>query len=108
VPYEDLPVELPKDAPFTGKGGSPLSKVKKFVEVKCPKCKGLGRRETDTMTTFFDSSWYFLRFCSPRFDQAPFDQKEASYWMPVDQYIGGIEHAAPDTGDGFKKRPGDV
>ena len=93
VPYEDLPVELPKDAPFTGEGGSPLGKVKKFVEVKCPKCKGLSRRETDTMTTFFDSSWYFLRFCSPRFDQAPFDQKEARYWMPVDQYIGGIEHA---------------
>ncbi|MFH0826602.1 MAG: leucine--tRNA ligase [Candidatus Omnitrophota bacterium] len=93
VPYEDLPVELPKEVPFTGKGGSPLGKVKKFIEVKCPQCKGPSRRETDTMTTFFDSSWYFLRFCSPRFNQAPFDQKEARYWMPVDQYIGGIEHA---------------
>jgi leucyl-tRNA synthetase len=93
VPYEDLPVELPKDAPFTGEGGSPLNKVKGFVNVSCPKCKGRARRETDTMTTFFDSSWYFLRFCSPKFKEAPFAQEEAGYWMPVDQYIGGIEHA---------------
>jgi len=93
VPYQDLPVELPKNAPFTGEGGSPLGKVKKFVEVKCPKCKGKARRETDTMATFFDSSWYFLRFCSPEFDKAPFQAAEAKYWMPVDQYIGGIEHA---------------
>ncbi len=93
VPYEDLPVKLPKDAPFTGKGGSPLSKVSEFVNVSCPKCKSPGRRETDTMATFFDSSWYFLRFCSSDFDSAPFDKKAAKYWMPVDQYIGGIEHA---------------
>jgi len=93
VPYKDLPVELPKDAPFTGEGGSPLGKVKKFVEVKCPKCKGAASRETDTMATFFDSSWYFLRFCSPKFNDAPFDTQEAKYWMTVDQYIGGIEHA---------------
>ncbi|MFA5276036.1 MAG: leucine--tRNA ligase [Candidatus Omnitrophota bacterium] len=93
VPYEDLPVELPKDAPFTGEGGSPLGKVKEFVNVKCPKCKGKAQRETDTMATFFDSSWYFLRFCSPKFEKAAFDEKEAKYWMPVDQYIGGIEHA---------------
>ncbi len=93
VPYKDLPVELPKDAPFTGEGGSPLEKVKKFVEVKCPQCKALARRETDTMATFFDSSWYFLRFCSPKYNQAPFAQEEARHWMPVDQYIGGIEHA---------------
>lgn len=93
VPYADLPVELPQDAPFTGEGGSPLGKVKEFVEVKCPKCHGNARRETDTMATFFDSSWYFLRFCSPQSDQGPFEQKEAKYWMPVDQYIGGIEHA---------------
>ncbi len=93
VPYKDLPVELPKDAPFTGEGGSPLAKVKEFVNVKCPKCNGPARRETDTMATFFDSSWYFLRFCSPKFNYGPFDQGSAKYWMPVDQYIGGIEHA---------------
>jgi len=93
VPYEDLPVELPAEAPFTGEGGSPLGKVKDFVEVKCPKCKGNARRETDTMATFFDSSWYFLRFTSPADKNFPFDVKEARYWMPVDQYIGGIEHA---------------
>ncbi|MCX5707133.1 MAG: leucine--tRNA ligase [Candidatus Omnitrophica bacterium] len=93
VAYEDLPVELPKDAPFTGEGGSPLGKVKEFVNTKCPECKGPARRETDTMATFFDSSWYFLRFCSPGFNEEPFDKKEVKYWMPVDQYIGGIEHA---------------
>ncbi|PIS33413.1 MAG: leucine--tRNA ligase [Candidatus Omnitrophica bacterium CG08_land_8_20_14_0_20_41_16] len=93
VPYKDLPVKLPKDAPFTGEGGSPLGKVKKFLEVKCPKCGLKARRETDTMATFFDSAWYFLRFCSPKYQEAPFDKKEAAYWMPVDQYIGGIEHA---------------
>jgi leucyl-tRNA synthetase len=93
VPYADLPVELPKDAPFTGEGGSPLGKVKDFVNVSCPECLGPARRETDTMATFFDSSWYFLRFCSPKFSQEPFNRQEAKYWMPVDQYIGGIEHA---------------
>ena len=93
VPYEDLPVELPKDAPFTGEGGSPLAKVKEFVNVACPKCKAPSLRETDTMATFFDSSWYFLRFCSPKFEKGPFDGKETKYWMTVDQYIGGIEHA---------------
>ncbi len=93
VPYEDLPVELPKDAPFTGEGGSPLGKVKVFVETACPRCKGKARRETDTMATFFDSSWYFLRFCSPHHNDEPFARDEAQYWMPVDQYIGGIEHA---------------
>jgi leucyl-tRNA synthetase len=93
VPYADLPVELPKNAPFTGEGGNPLNKVKEFVEVICPKCAKPARRETDTMATFFDSSWYFLRFCSPKSEDAPFDKQEAKYWMPVDQYIGGIEHA---------------
>jgi leucyl-tRNA synthetase len=93
VPYADLPVALPTEAPFTGEGGSPLTKVKDFVQVACPKCKSPSRRETDTMATFFDSSWYFLRFCSPKSDKAPFEKKEVSYWMPVDQYIGGIEHA---------------
>ena len=93
VPYEDLPVKLPEDAPFTGEGGSPLGQVSEFVNVTCPKCQAPARRETDTMATFFDSSWYFLRFCSPKFKAAPFDHKEVKHWMPVDQYIGGIEHA---------------
>ena len=93
VPYADLPVELPKNAEFTGEGGSPLSKVEKFVNVKCPKCRGRARRDTDTMATFIDSSWYFLRFCSPKYKDGPFNKEEAAYWMPVDQYIGGIEHA---------------
>lgn len=93
VPYKDLPVKLPKKAKFTGEGGSPLAKVKSFVQVKCPKCRSNARRDTDTMATFVDSSWYFLRFCSPKFKDAPFDKEEVKYWMPVDQYIGGIEHA---------------
>ncbi|MGD9015215.1 MAG: leucine--tRNA ligase [Candidatus Omnitrophota bacterium] len=93
VPEKDLPVELPKKAPFTGKGGSPLSKVGSFVKVSCPHCGSLAHRETDTMATFFDSSWYFLRYCSPDFNQGPFKKNEVAYWMSVDQYIGGIEHA---------------
>jgi len=93
VAYKDLPLELPLKAPFTGVGGSPLGKVKEFVRVNCPKCFGPARRETDTMATFFDSSWYFLRFCSPKYAAAAFDVQEAKYWMRVDQYIGGIEHA---------------
>ncbi|MBN1914078.1 MAG: leucine--tRNA ligase [Candidatus Omnitrophica bacterium] len=93
VKEEDLPVELPDKVEFSGTGGSPLSYVKSFIQAECPRCKGRARRETDTMATFFDSSWYFLRFCSPKYDKAPFDKKEAAYWMPVDQYIGGIEHA---------------
>jgi len=93
VPYDQLPVKLPADAPFTGEGGSPLGKVQDFVEVPCPRCNRPARRETDTMATFFDSSWYFLRYCSPKELQQPFDPEEAKYWMPVDQYIGGIEHA---------------
>ncbi|MGE5280098.1 MAG: leucine--tRNA ligase [Deltaproteobacteria bacterium] len=93
VPEKDLPVVLPKDVAISGEGGSPLGKVKAFVEAACPKCGKPARRETDTMATFFDSSWYFLRFCSPRNDKALFDKAEAAYWMPVDQYIGGIEHA---------------
>ena len=93
VPEKDLPVPLPKKVKITGEGGSPLARVKNFVETRCPKCQKKARRETDTMATFFDSSWYFLRFCSPRATKAPFDKKEVKYWMPVDQYIGGIEHA---------------
>ncbi|MFC1704305.1 leucine--tRNA ligase [Candidatus Omnitrophota bacterium] len=93
VPLADLPVVLPKKVKFTGEGGSPLAQSKTFVAATCPKCKGKARRETDTMATFFDSSWYFLRFCSPQYGKAPFNKKDVDYWMPVDQYIGGIEHA---------------
>ena len=93
VPEKGLPVRLPDKVKISGRGGSPLSFVRDFVETLCPKCNAKAHRETDTMATFIDSSWYFLRFCSPQFNQGPFDKKEVSYWMPVNQYIGGIEHA---------------
>ena len=93
VPEDQLPVKLPDDVPFTGKGGSPLSESKTFVEVACPNCRGRARRETDTMDTFVDSSWYFLRYASPHESYAPFDKEQGDYWMAVDQYIGGVEHA---------------
>ena len=93
VPEDQLPVVLPEKIAITGEGGSPLAKVNAFVETACPRCGKPARRETDTMATFFDSSWYFLRFCSPKETKLPFDPKEAGTWMPVDQYIGGIEHA---------------
>jgi len=92
VSEKDLPILLPKDVKFSGTG-NPLETSSIFVKCKCPKCKGKAKRETDTMDTFVDSSWYFLRYCSPKFDKAPFDKKAVEYWMPVDQYIGGIEHA---------------
>ncbi|MBS3175658.1 leucine--tRNA ligase [Candidatus Woesearchaeota archaeon] len=92
VPEKDLPVLLPKDVKFTGEG-NPLEKSKAFHAVKCPKCKKSARRETDTMDTFIDSSWYFLRYCSPKENKIPFDKNAVRYWLPVDQYIGGIEHA---------------
>jgi leucyl-tRNA synthetase len=93
VPYADLPVKLPQITTFTGRGDSPLAQVPEWVNVTCPVCSGPARRETDTMDTFVDSSWYFLRFCDPRNDELPFDPATAVYWMPVDFYSGGVEHA---------------
>ncbi|MGH9221377.1 MAG: leucine--tRNA ligase, partial [Vicinamibacterales bacterium] len=93
VPDEQLPVELPKVAQFTGRGDSPLAAVPEFVNVKCPKCGAPAKRETDTMDTFVDSSWYFYRFADAHNDTEPFDPKKVGYWCPVDFYSGGIEHA---------------
>lgn len=93
VKIEDLPVELPENVEITGKGGSPLAKVESFVNTTCPVCGGPARRETDTFDTFMESNWYFLRFCSPHYDKGVIDRKKVDYWMPVEQYIGGIEHA---------------
>jgi len=93
VPEEDLPITLPEDVPFTGKGGSPLLESQLFSRVQCSKCGGTAQRETDTMDTFVDSSWYFLRYVSARYAVGPFDPEKARYWMAVDQYIGGVEHA---------------
>jgi leucyl-tRNA synthetase len=93
VPDDQLPVELPRTAIFTGRGDSPLSQIAGFVNTTCPKCGGPARRETDTMDTFVDSSWYYLRFCDPRNATLPFDPARARYWMPVNFYSGGVEHA---------------
>jgi leucyl-tRNA synthetase len=93
VPDEDLPVVLPAMAKFSGVGQSPLASVPEFVNVKCPNCGGAARRETDTMDTFIDSSWYFYRYADAHNDKAPFDPALVRYWLPVDQYIGGIVHA---------------
>ncbi len=93
VPDAQLPVVLPKEAPFTGEGGNPLEKVPAFVRAVCPKCGGEARRETDTMDTFVDSSWYFYRYLSPRKDDGPIDPAAVRYWFPIDLYVGGIEHA---------------
>ena len=93
VPDAELPVELPKIAQFTGRGDSPLAQVPEFVNAKCPKCGGPARRETDTMDTFVDSSWYFYRFADPRNDKQAFNPAAVRYWLPVDFYSGGIEHA---------------
>jgi len=93
VPYDQLPVVLPETAEFTGTGESPLAGVPEFVNTTCPTCKGPARRETDTMDTFVDSSWYFFRYCDPRNDDAPFNPGFVKQWTPVDQYIGGDSHA---------------
>jgi leucyl-tRNA synthetase len=90
---ENLPVVLPHDVEISGKGGSPLASHPNFANATCPRCGGCARRETDTMDTFVESSWYFLRYCSPRYEGGMVERKAAQYWMPVDQYIGGIEHA---------------
>jgi len=93
VPEKDLPVILPENVDITLTGGSPLGRVPEFVNATCPKCGGPARRETDTMDTFVDSSWYFYRYTDAHNDRAPFDSKTAAYWFPIDQYIGGVEHA---------------
>ncbi len=93
VPEKDLPVRLPEDVDFVAGATSPLQTSKSFLHCKCPKCGADAVRETDTMDTFIDSSWYFIRYADPKNSEKPFDSEKANYWMPVDQYIGGIEHA---------------
>ncbi len=93
VKEKDLPVELPENVEITGKGGSPLAKVPEFVNTTCPKCGGPAKRDTDTFDTFMESNWYFVRFCCPDYTEGMVDRDRAEYWMNVDQYIGGIEHA---------------
>jgi leucyl-tRNA synthetase len=93
VPEKDLPVLLPEDAEFKPTGESPLKYCASFVNTTCPKCGGPAQRETDTMDTFMCSNWYFLRYTSPGYDKGPFDNNKLAYWMPVDQYTGGAEHA---------------
>ena len=93
VPEKDLPVVLPEDVNFVAGATSPLETSETFLHCKCPQCGADATRETDTMDTFIDSSWYFLRYCDPHNTEEPFSKEKANYWMPVDQYIGGIEHA---------------
>jgi leucyl-tRNA synthetase len=93
VPAEQLPVELPRDVAFSGKGASPLAQLEDWVNVPCPSCQGPARRETDTMDTFMCSSWYYLRYSDPHCSTVPFGREAVDQWLPVDQYVGGIEHA---------------
>ena len=93
VPVSDLPIVLPLDVEISGEGGSPLARLESFVNTTCPACQGPARREIDTMDTFVESSWYFLRYTCPDFQEGILDRKRVDYWMAVDQYIGGIEHA---------------
>jgi leucyl-tRNA synthetase len=93
VPEKDLPVVLPRDVTLTGEGQAPLARVPEFVQTTCPKCGEPARREMDTMDTFVDSSWYFYRYTDPKIDTTPINRDAVKYWFPVDQYIGGIEHA---------------
>ena len=93
VPDEQLPVLLPEQIEITQQGGSPLARVPEFVNATCPKCGGPAKRETDTMDTFVDSSWYFYRYTDAKNASAPFDSAKIKYWFPIDQYIGGVEHA---------------
>lgn len=93
VPEKDLPVMLPREVEFKPTGQSPLATSEEFVRCTCPSCGAPARRETDTMDTFICSSWYFLRYCDPRNEVVPWDKEKVAYWMPVDQYIGGVEHA---------------
>jgi leucyl-tRNA synthetase len=93
VPDDELPVLLPEIEDFKPKGKPPLAQAEDWVEVPCPRCTRAGRRETETMDTFVDSSWYFLRYCDPRNESAPFDRAAVDYWNPIDLYIGGVDHA---------------
>lgn len=93
IPESDLPIRLPENVKFTGQGKSPLSECEEFMNTTCPRCGGHARRESDTMDTFVCSSWYYLRYCDPHNDKMPFAKDKVDYWMNVDQYIGGVEHA---------------